>query len=440
MPVAVVLAFIGVLVAAVGTGSLMGRLIRAPRSDLAVWACVLLALAVALGAQTMGFADGFSDAAFRAVAISGLLAAPLWTAWGLVELAGRSLPARFAARLMGAAFTVVPGVILALDPLSSRSAGGKTWPGETRYMELPRTALTAVHVIAVAIALLMMTLAALRTRRDAAWWDAFVPAAAAGAAVLLTVSLGLALPDVGYPLLTLAAAGSVWFAANRSARVNLDRLRLDDFAEDESAWAEPMRRHGRPPMETMEPVTGFSDEAAIGDEPIDGRLIGDEAAWGHPGDELVAADSMPTVREPEPTGREPDASAGARREPPAGAVTSKLFGLIAIYTLIDGSTDEFDRLAERTVEAVRRNEPDTLLFVVHTVPKAPMQRIFYEVYRDRIAYAEHRHRREVEEFFAMHRPYVLATNVIELDLQYAKASGLPLLPAMFSPTMPGDRP
>lgn len=439
MPVAVVLAFIGVLIAAVGTGSLMGRLIRAPRSDLAVWSCVLLALAVALGAQTMGFADGFSDAALRAVAISGLLAAPLWTAWGLVELAGRTLPARFAARLMGAAFTVVPGVILALDPLSGGSAGGRAWPGQTRYMALPRTALTVVHVIAVAIALLMMTLAALRTRRDAAWWDAFVPVAAAGAAVLLTVSLGLALPDVGYPLLSLAATGSVWFAANRSERVRLDRLRLDEFAADETGWAEPppMRARGAPPMETVGPVTGFGDEAAtaIAEEPVDDRLAGAEPAWGHPADQRVTV-----AAEGVPTGREDELSAGTRGEPPAGAVASQLFGLIAIYTLADGSTDEFDRLAERTVEAVRRNEPDTLLFVVHTVPKAPMQRIFYEVYRDRMAYAEHRRRREVEEFFTMHRPYVLATNVIELELQHAKASGLPPLPAMFSRTVPGDRP
>jgi quinol monooxygenase YgiN len=64
------------------------------------------------------------------------------------------------------------------------------------------------------------------------------------------------------------------------------------------------------------------------------------------------------------------------------------------------------------------------------VPKAPMQRIFYEVYRDRMAYREHRRQPHVVEFFGMHRPYVLATNVIELDLRYAKVSALPSLAAM----------
>ncbi len=77
-------------------------------------------------------------------------------------------------------------------------------------------------------------------------------------------------------------------------------------------------------------------------------------------------------------------------------------------------------------------EPGTLLFVVHTVPKAPMQRIFYEVYRDRMAYSDHRRRPHVEDFFVRYRPYVLATNVIELDLRYAKVSALPSLGAMFS--------
>ena len=110
----------------------------------------------------------------------------------------------------------------------------------------------------------------------------------------------------------------------------------------------------------------------------------------------------------------------------------QLFGLIAIYTLLDGRGEEFDRLAERTVEAVRVQEPGTLLFVVHTVPKAPMQRIFYEVYRDRMAYSDHRRRPHVEDFFVRYRPCVLATNVIELDLRYAKVSALPSLGAMFS--------
>ncbi|HKB30306.1 MAG TPA: antibiotic biosynthesis monooxygenase [Streptosporangiaceae bacterium] len=428
MSVSVLVAFAGALAAAVGTGMLVGRFIRAPRSDLAAWSAVLFMLAVALGAQTMGFAVGFSSATFRVTQVAGLLLAPLWLAWGLVELAGRTGPARFASRLVTAALTVVPGVILILDPLNSAPAFGKAWPGEKHYMVLPTTALTAIHVIAVAVALLMMSIAATRTRRDQDWWEVFVPAAAAGAAVLLTVSLGFSLPNAGYPLLTAAAAGMVWFAASRSERVRLDQLRAGGHPTDEPRSRPGRRRRGRAPLDSGAPP-------GLADDPTTGPLV------------ALASDGFPVSREFDPPIAGSGASAAslvpppppppppspmAPPAPPGPAVMSQLFGLIAIYTLLDGRGEEFDRLAERTVEAVRAQEPDTLLFVVHTVPKAPMQRIFYEVYRDRMAYRDHRRKPHVEDFFARHRPYVLATNVIELDLRYAKVSALPSLGATFS--------
>ena len=100
-------------------------------------------------------------------------------------------------------------------------------------------------------------------------------------------------------------------------------------------------------------------------------------------------------------------------------------GLIAIYTLLDDKVADFDRAADEVAEQVRASEPDTLVYVIHTVPKAPMQRIFYEVYRDRAAYEQHEKQPYVQRFVATRRPYVLATNVIELRLKYAKVSPLP---------------
>jgi quinol monooxygenase YgiN len=469
MSVAVLIAFAGALVAAVGTGVLIGRFIRAPRFDLAAWSSVLLMLAVALGAQTMGFALGFSSATFRTAEVTGLLFAPLWLAWGLVELAALTVPARFASRLLTAAVTIVPGVILALDPLNSGIAFGKAWPGEKHYQALPAAALTGIHFIAVAVALLVMSIAAVRTRRDPAWWEVFVPVAAAGAAVLLTAGLGFSLPNVGYPLLTAAAVGMVWFAASRSRRVRLDQLRASEFSGPPEPQTRPgRRRRGRvpfvPPPEA--PLDGGGPSGAI-DDPTTGPLVSlatdgpplarefatdglplarEFAIDGLPLAREFAIDGLPLAREFDPPTRSSTASAGAASpEPPApplpefappgqpaAVVMSQLFGLIAIYTLLEGRGEEFDRLAERTVDAVRAQEPETLLFVVHTVPKAPMQRIFYEVYRDRMAYGEHQHKPHVQEFFAMYRPYVLATNVIELDLRYAKVSALPSLGAMFS--------
>ena len=113
------------------------------------------------------------------------------------------------------------------------------------------------------------------------------------------------------------------------------------------------------------------------------------------------------------------------------ATRAQLFGQIAIYTLIEDRVQEFDRLTERIVGKVRAGEPDTLVYIVHAVPSAPMQRILYEVYRDRSAYDQHQQQPYVTEFEADRRPYVLATNVIELGLQQAKVSPFPSIADLF---------
>ena len=87
--------------------------------------------------------------------------------------------------------------------------------------------------------------------------------------------------------------------------------------------------------------------------------------------------------------------------------------------------DEFDRLTEHVVEQVRADEPGTLVYIVHAVPTAPLQRILYEVYQDHQAYDEHRARPYIVEYEADRRRCVLATNVIELGLRQAKVSPFP---------------
>jgi quinol monooxygenase YgiN len=129
----------------------------------------------------------------------------------------------------------------------------------------------------------------------------------------------------------------------------------------------------------------------------------------------------------------------SRRDNPGGADLSgndgrraELFGQIAIFTLLEDRVEEFDRLTRRVVEQVRSRESDTLVFIVHAVPSAPMQRILYEVYRDRAAYQRHTQQPHVQQFEADKRPYVLATNVIELGLQQATVSPFPSVSELFS--------
>ena len=107
------------------------------------------------------------------------------------------------------------------------------------------------------------------------------------------------------------------------------------------------------------------------------------------------------------------------------AASARPYGRILIFTLLDDRVTDFDRLAEEAAEYVRTGEPDTLVYVIHLVPNAPLQRIFYEIYRDRAAFDSHESQPYMQRFVAERRTCVLATNVIELRLKYAKVAPLP---------------
>ena len=165
MSLPVLIGFAGVLVAAVATGMLAGRCVRQPRIGFIVWTAATLGLTIALAAQSMGFASGFGPATFRAVQLFALLLAPLWLAWGLVEVAVASEGARFGVRLISSALTVVATVILATDPLTAQPFS-KAWPlTGTHFQPVSRDALDVVQAVAVVVALVTASLAAVRASR-----------------------------------------------------------------------------------------------------------------------------------------------------------------------------------------------------------------------------------------------------------------------------------
>jgi quinol monooxygenase YgiN len=104
--------------------------------------------------------------------------------------------------------------------------------------------------------------------------------------------------------------------------------------------------------------------------------------------------------------------------------TPRPIGRLSIYTLHEDKTREFDEIAEQAAEGVREAEPDTLVYVIHIVPKAPMQRIMYEIYRDRAAFLSHERQPHIRQFAADRASCVLATNVIDLRLKFAKVAAL----------------
>src|ERR1700684_1316343 len=90
----------GAVAAAAGPVMLVVRCTRTPRADLIAWTIATAGLTIALAAQVLGYQKDFAPITFRAVQLGAQLVAPLALAWGIIEVAARSMPARFAARLL----------------------------------------------------------------------------------------------------------------------------------------------------------------------------------------------------------------------------------------------------------------------------------------------------------------------------------------------------
>jgi len=455
MPVLVLIGFAGVLVAVVATGVLAGRCFRRPGMAVITWTVASLGLTIALAAQSMGFASGFDQVTFRTVQLAGLLLAPLWLAWGLVELAVANDTVRFGTRLISSALTVVAAVILATDPLSAQ-AFSKTWPlTSVHFGPISRSALDVVQAVAVLVALACVgvALAGPGLKPPLA---AVLPV---GLAVLMAAGLRFPLPArVAYPLLSTAAAGLVLFGASRigegprraDARGHAgDRggrrggVRDDGgrYRPGDEFWPEDAYR----PENAYRPADGSpSGETPSGLRPSGGQYTtyGQRTGYpGRPGDPPGTRPGAGGDRGGRPNSgtqsqAQPPSQAHAQSQPygqsqaapgtpgAVGSAAARPYGRIQIFTLLDDRVAEFDRLAEEMTERVT-GEPDTLVYVIHLVPNAPMQRIFYEIYRDRAAFDSHESQPYVQRFAAERRSLVLATNVIELGLKYAKVAPLP---------------
>jgi quinol monooxygenase YgiN len=460
MSLPVLIGFAGVLVAAVATGMLAGRCVRQPRIGFIVWTAATLGLTIALAAQSMGFASGFGPATFRAVQLFALLLAPLWLSWGLVEVAVASDGARFGVRLISSALTVVAAVILATDPLTAQPFS-KAWPlTGTHFQPVSRDALDVVQAFAVVVAVVTAVLAVTRASRGSGPpVTAVIPV---GLAVLMTAGQRLPLPaDAVYPLLSMLAAALVWFAVSRMGEPS---RRAAARGGSSGGRGEGVRDASGKPGDDYWP-----DDRAAGDYVPEGQYV--TYGQGRPGPARPRGDFPggpaaravpdgdqgrrpgPPPRPPERPGRyrgsvagglatderagtqpvpAPGAEAGAAESGlpasaagPAAAAAVRPYGRILIFTLLDDRAADFDRLAEETAEQVRTGEPDTLVYVIHLVPNAPLQRIFYEIYRDRAAFDSHESQPYMQRFVAERRACVLATNVIELRLKYAKVAPLP---------------
>lgn len=83
-----------------------------------------------------------------------------------------------------------------------------------------------------------------------------------------------------------------------------------------------------------------------------------------------------------------------------------MFALVVRFDLQPGSEEGFDRLMAATAAKIRSEEPETLLYLCHSVEGEPSARIFYELYRDRQAFDAHNGQSYVKEFLAQRERYM----------------------------------
>lgn len=98
-----------------------------------------------------------------------------------------------------------------------------------------------------------------------------------------------------------------------------------------------------------------------------------------------------------------------------------MFGLVVRFVFKDEeSAAGFEALAAETLPGIRESEPGTLVYAVHRVEGKPLERIFYEMYRDRAAFEVHEEQPHVKRFLAGREAFVDSVEVDFLTLSDAK--------------------
>ncbi|WP_239335044.1 putative quinol monooxygenase [Frankia sp. CiP3] len=101
-----------------------------------------------------------------------------------------------------------------------------------------------------------------------------------------------------------------------------------------------------------------------------------------------------------------------------------MFGLVVRFDLRSGAAGEFDRLVAETLPLIVSVEPGTLVYATQEVEGEPDVRIFYELYRDRVAFDEHERQEHVRGFLAAREEFLAGPPRVEF-LTGVGGKGLP---------------
>ncbi|MCD0452243.1 antibiotic biosynthesis monooxygenase [Actinocorallia sp. API 0066] len=414
------LALVATSAALVGAGLLVQSALKERRAHLAVWSAGLVLMGLSLAAMALGSFAGFTPFAFRVMALTGGLLAPLCAAVGLIELVARPVQVRFAARLVGISYGLVALVVLILDPLSTAKQDlGVPNPGDA-YGVLPTALLTGATGLSVLTLLGGLTTAVVRTqKRDKSAYALMLPAGLAAVAGMINVIAVGWMPGLLKIVGLAAAAGLIFFAASNTTTAEPDEDDEDDEsgeaeqeAEDEMAYEPPYEHPHRPHQPPRQNTQGMRRPEPPQPPPPPGRHTGQRPLPPQP-PAGPPTQAMPPMQSTGPLA--PDdwfaSPPPPPQQPPAGP-----YGQIVVYTLLDGREQAFDRQVNQLIGEAVRAEEGILIFTCHEVEGAPTQRISYQLFRDRAAYNAHQGRPYVHRFHGESRTHVLATNVIDLKL------------------------
>ncbi len=100
-----------------------------------------------------------------------------------------------------------------------------------------------------------------------------------------------------------------------------------------------------------------------------------------------------------------------------------MFGLCVRFTCKDeASAEAYDRLVAETIAAIKTDEPGTLVYASHLVEGEPLQRMFYELYRDKAAFEAHEEAPHTRRYLNERGEYLASTEVDWLTLQCGKGT------------------
>jgi quinol monooxygenase YgiN len=89
-----------------------------------------------------------------------------------------------------------------------------------------------------------------------------------------------------------------------------------------------------------------------------------------------------------------------------------VFTLVVRFDLPNAAAARaFDDLTAAAVPLIHAHEPGTLVYETYDVEGEPLARVFYEVYRDRDAHAEHERQPHTAAFLTTMRTLVTQTRV-----------------------------